>query len=105
MRTKPRLEKHIEAEIIYNLRTLGFMVTKTSQPRPSMLTRGIPDLYAAHPKWGVRFWIEVKRPGKAPSVWQRVWHQIERDAGGSVIVATSTGDVLDHLRGLGVPIS
>lgn len=99
-----RKEKAIEAEIIDNLRTLGFLVTKTSQPRPSLITRGVPDLYAAHPKWAVRFWIEVKRPGNVPSAYQTAWHQTERAAGGSVVVAHSTAEVLDHIRSLGVRI-
>jgi hypothetical protein len=42
-RVDRRLEKEIEAEFIQNLRLLGFQVSKTSQPRPSMITLGIPD--------------------------------------------------------------
>jgi hypothetical protein len=42
-RADRRLEKEIEAEFIRNLRLLGFQVSKTSQPRPSMIALGIPD--------------------------------------------------------------
>lgn len=98
------LEKHIEADIIGALRTMGFAVTKTSQPRPSMLTRGVPDLYAAHPRWGLRLWIEVKRPGEKPTLHQVAWHRSERLAGGTVLVADSVGAVVEALRKMGAPI-
>lgn len=104
MRTKPPLEKHIEAEIIRNLRTLGFAVTKTSQARPSKVTLGVPDLYAAHPIWKIRLWIEVKRPGNKTSAYQDAWHETERRAGGHVMVATSVTEVIAELRRLGAPI-
>lgn len=103
-RPKRRLEKSIEAEIIKNLKAIGFGVTKTSQPRPSMLTRGIPDLYAAHPTWGLRVWIEVKAEDNKPSAYQLAWHATERAAGGTVLVAWSWGEVQAALQALGAPI-
>jgi hypothetical protein len=105
VRTTPRpLEKHVEADIIRALRAMGFAVTKTSQPRPSMLTRGVPDLYAAHPRWGLRAWIEVKRPGEKPSPDQVAWHRCERLAGGTVLVADSVAAVVEALKKMGAPL-
>jgi hypothetical protein len=98
-------EKAIEANIIRALRTLGFAVTKTSQPRASMISRGVPDLYACHPVWQIRFWCEVKRPGQRPTAHQLAWHAAERAAGGTVVVATSVADVLLELGRLGAPIA
>lgn len=98
-------EKMIERDIILALRRLQFGVTKTSQPRPSMVTLGIPDLYAHHPRWGIRLWIEVKAPGNKPSDTQAAWHQAEREAGGVVLVAYSVADVVDELRRLGAPLT
>lgn len=99
-----RLEKAIEADIIRAMQDLGFAVTKTSQPRPSMITRGVPDLYAAHPLWRIRIWIEVKRPGGKTTAYQDLWHETERAAGGSVVVARSVGDVLDAIAEMGAPV-
>lgn len=69
-------EKKIEAEIIAGMQTLGFAVTKTSQPRPSMMTRGVPDLYVQHPLWKIRLWIEVKTPTGKLSQHQVAWHAL-----------------------------
>jgi hypothetical protein len=99
-----RPEKAIEAEFIRNLHALGFQVTKTSQPRPSMITRGIPDLYASHPRWGIRLWIEVKAGSNQPSPHQIAWHKAEREAGGNVVTARSWSEVQDELVRLGAPI-
>lgn len=104
--TRRRLpEKQIEADIIQALRRMAFKVTKTSQPRPSKVTIGIPDLYASHPHWKVRLWIEVKAGKNVPTPAQLAWHQEERDAGGVVLVAYSVTDVLNELRRLGAPIT
>lgn len=98
-------EKRIEAEIIRGLGMLGFWVTKTSQPgKPVGMTVGIPDLYAAHPVWKLRLWIEVKAGNNTPTAHQLEWHAMERAAGGTVVVAYSMGDVLGELRRLGAPI-
>jgi hypothetical protein len=100
----PRSEKSIEADIIRALRDMGFLVTKTSQPRPSMITRGVPDLFAAHPRWGLQLWVEVKRADGQPTAHQRAWHATVRMAGGNVLVARSVADVVTELGRLGAPI-
>lgn len=99
-----RLEKEIEAEFITNLSDLGFKVSKTSQPRPSMITRGVPDLYASHARWQIRLWIEVKAGDNGPSLHQLAWHKAEREAGGLVLVAWNWPEVTEELRRLGAPI-
>lgn len=97
-------EKQIESGIIRSLRTLGFDVTKTSQPRASMVTLGIPDLYVRSDRYGVRCWMEVKTPKGKLSAYQTAWHQMEKRAGGDVVVVRSLDDVLTALRDRGVPI-
>lgn len=101
IRQAKRPEKAIERDIIGALRDMGFAVTKFSQPRPSMITCGTPDLYASHPRGSLRVWLEVKRPGQEPTLMQRLWHEAERAAGGAVWVVRSVDDVLDQLRILG----
>ena len=98
-------EKHLEQQVIQNLRTLGFQVSKTSQPRPSMVTIGPPDLYVSHPRWGIRLWVELKVGKNQPTPAQLSWHRVEREAGGNVLVAWSWGEVQEELVRLGAPLS
>lgn len=97
-------EKRLQWEIRRALETLGFDVTSTSQPQRAMMTAGIPDLYARHPRWKLRLWIEVKTPRGRVRPAQAAWIEAERAAGGHAIVARSLGDVLDALRAAGAPI-
>lgn len=100
-----RTEKHIEAGIVRDLRALGCAVTKTSQHgKPLGMTEGLPDLYASHPRWQIRLWIEVKTARGRLRPAQADWHARERAAGGTVIVARSTADVIGAFRALGAPI-
>src|SRR5690606_35729707 len=69
-----------------------------------MMTAGIPDLYARHPRWKLRLWIEVKTPRGRVRPAQAAWIEAERAAGGHAIVARSVSDVLDALREAGAPI-
>ena len=97
-------EKAVQRDVALALRAMGFAVSDLSQPRASMQTPGIPDLYAHHPAWGVRLWVEVKTARGRVSPAQDRWHEAERAAGGTVVVARSAGDVVDALRDLGAPI-
>lgn len=97
-------EKRLQHQIRRALETLGFDVTSTSQPQRAMMTAGIPDLYARHPRWKLRLWIEVKTPRGRVRPAQAAWIEAERAAGGHAIVARSLGDVLDALRAAGAPI-
>lgn len=97
-------EKRLQHQIRRALETLGFDVTSTSQPQRAMMTAGIPDLYARHPRWKLRLWIEVKTPRGRIRPAQAAWIEAERAAGGHAIVARSLDDVLTALRELGAPI-
>lgn len=102
--TKPRSEKAIEADIIRNIRQLGAFVVKMSQPRRTMVTEGTPDLLILWGRFNVALWVEVKRPGGKLRTMQAVWHREARAAGQTVIVASSTADVIRELQRMGVPI-
>lgn len=90
-------EKQIQQDIRSALLTVGFDVVSFSQPRATMQSVGIPDLYARHMAWGLRVWVEVKTPKGKLSLDQKVWHEIERAAGGIVIVGRSAKDVIDQI--------
>jgi hypothetical protein len=99
-------EKRVEADCIKALKTMGFYVSKMSQPqRARGMSRGIPDLYAAHPRWQIRTWIEVKAGKGKPSAYQLAWHRGEREAGGNVTVVWSVADLVAELRKLGAPLA
>jgi hypothetical protein len=56
-------EKVWEAWIIDAFQKAGCVVYKLSQPRATMQTEGVPDLYIAWPRRRAAWWFEVKRPG------------------------------------------
>lgn len=89
-------EKKVQRGIVKDLWMLGFHVSSLSQPRRTMQTRGLPDLFAAHPKYGA-IWIEVKAGKNDLSPDQRQWHSNARECGVRVCVARCTKDVLDAL--------
>jgi len=90
-------EKQIQQDIRAALLMLGFDVVSFSQPRATMQTMGTPDLYARHMAWGLRVWVEVKTLKGKLSLHQKVWHEIERAAGGIVLVARSAKDAIDQI--------
>lgn len=99
------LEKQVQAHVKLALRSLGFVVSDLSQPRRTMQTIGLPDLYAQHVAWRLRVWIEVKRPQSGRlSAAQAAWHATEQAAGGHVLVVYGTADLLEGLAALGAPI-
>ena len=57
----PALEKNEEAGIVELYTAAGCHVYKTSQPRPTMMTAGIPDLFVVAPRKRLAWWHEVKR--------------------------------------------
>lgn len=59
-------------------------------------TAGLPDLFAI--KNGHLLGIEVKRPKKKPTELQNIMHQVLRDHGCYVIVATSIEDVQQGIK-------
>lgn len=102
MRRQP--EKAVERDIMRALETLGFDVVKMSQPQRAICTPGTPDLYARHPAWSLRLWVEVKSARGYVSPHQRAWHESERACGGIVITAWSVADLIAGLRAAGAPI-
>ena len=56
----PPREKAEEAWVIDLFKKCGLHVWKTSQPRASMMTEGIPDLWVFCPRRELAFWWEVK---------------------------------------------
>jgi hypothetical protein len=100
----PPLEKTVQNHVKQAARALGFCVSDLSQPRRTLQTIGLPDLYLAHPVWRRRFWVEVKRPGGKVSAAQQAWHAVERDAGGTVLVVYGVADLVAGLQALGAPI-
>jgi hypothetical protein len=100
----PPLEKTVAQHVKAALRSLGFVVNDLQQPRRTMQTIGLPDLYAQHAAWQLRVWVEVKRPGGRVSAAQTVWHATERAAGGHVLVVYGVADLLEGLAALGAPL-
>jgi hypothetical protein len=83
-------EKQVQARVKAVLAMHGFIVSDLSQPRASMHTPGLPDLYAQHPKRGIRMWVECKRPGgRGRTASQWVWHENELESGGFVFTVES----------------
>ena len=99
--TRLALERSIQAEIVMNLRLRHWYVTEFAKPGTHRALRGsvpagFPDLLCLRPRrdGGAQvLFIEVKRPGQEPTAAQLEAHQALRDAGASVIVATSWEEV------------
>ena len=102
--TRRAPEKRVQAAVKRALTTLGFGVSDLSQPRASMVTPGIPDLYVTHGRWGLALWIEVKAGKNDLSPAQRAWHREAEAAGATVLTVWSVDDLVAGLKGLGVPI-
>lgn len=106
MTTKRRApEKRVQGDVKRALWTLGFHVSDLSQPRASMQTPGLPDLYVLHRRWKLACWIEVKAPGGKLSGAQQVWHDEAAACGELVMVVRSVEELVAGLKDLGVPIN
>jgi hypothetical protein len=93
-------EKRVQAAVKRNLKTLGFHVSDLSQPRASMQTPGLPDLFAMHARYGA-VWIEVKAPGGKLSANQRAWHELAAQAGVRAAVVDGVHSLVRVLRDMG----
>ncbi len=83
------LERTLQRKIITALRGAGYIACKFESPGQ----RGVPDLLVL---WrGRAAFIEVKRPGTAPTVQQRMQMDRLAAAGAVVGVATSVSEALD----------
>lgn len=94
------LEKEIAGDVIKALRRISCDVSSTQQPRASMVTEGIPDLWVTHAAWGVYCWMELKRPGEEPKKHQHEWHEKTRAAGCPVLVVTSAEEAIQQFAAL-----
>lgn len=104
-------EKTVQGDVVRNLRALGFFVVTFSQAQRAQMTAGIPDLFAAHRKFGVQLWIEIKAPHRrnqqngGMSHDQILWQLLAREAGLDVCTAYTWLDVANEIRKRGVPIT
>lgn len=103
-------EKRAQQQVVKNLRALGFFVTSFSQAQKAQMTAGVPDLFAAHRRWSIQLWIEMKAPHRRRhmngglSEAQMIWHVMARQSGVDVITAYGWADVSKALCERGVPI-
>jgi hypothetical protein len=76
-----------------------------SQPRRSMMPRGLPDLYIRHPRWQIHFWLEVKTAAGRVSPNQLEWHRTEAASGGKVYVVRNVREAMLALQAEGAPVT
>ncbi len=93
-----REEKDVDAAVVELLRGLGWRVSRFQQARESKITRGVPDLYAMHPRLKLAVWIELKAPDGRRSPAQAAWHQAAAECGVPVLVTTSAADLAEQLQ-------
>ena len=104
-RKKRPLEKSVQFDIKCAAEKLGFVVSDFSQPRATMQTPGIPDLFLTHPAKRFTCWVEVKRPGGTLSDNQKTWHTTAGEAGNHVFTCDSVSSFVDELHDAGFPVS
>ena len=80
VRRRSSPEADIRHGIVKFLRMVGFACYDLEQNRPTRQTPGIPDLYVQGK--GIRFWIEVKAPGRKQTPAQLDFQRDEGDNGG-----------------------
>lgn len=97
-------EKPVQQAVKDTLEAASFLVSDLSQPRASMQTPGLPDLYAVSKRFKLAIWVEVKAPGGELSRAQRRWHEDARAAGAIVVSVWGVDDMVRELQELGVPI-
>lgn len=86
-RSGPRaLEKQVQADVVRLYQTFACTVHNLSQPRATMQTEGLPDLYVQHLKSGTTWWHECKRPGGKLSAHQAAFRDREAKCRRTVVV-------------------
>lgn len=78
------LEREYAATIIDTAHVYGWLVAHHPDSRRLAGDPGLPDYTLAHARWGVLF-VETKKPGKARSSAQMMWHDKIRDGGGHCV--------------------
>jgi hypothetical protein len=99
-------EKAWEGGCIDLFRAAGGTVYKLSQPRRTMQSEGLPDLYVLFPRRGLGFWFEVKRPGAELRPAQQQFRELalrsgERHFWGALAAARAALQDLGILGGAG----
>jgi hypothetical protein len=98
----PRVpEKDVQAAVVKLYKAMGCEVYVLSQPRASMQTPGLPDLWVFAPRAGRAFWHESKAADGKPSAAQVVFENRCGSCGvGHVIGGIDAAK--QHLRAIGL---
>ncbi len=101
--TPKRKESAIQAAVMACLRAHGILCWPMNRERASWGRRashigfkGIPDIGGVL-KGGRAVFVEVKRPGVVPGIWQNSAHVLLRSQGALVFTATCVEDVQSAL--------
>ena len=86
LRTKHGPEFHLQARVVKRLRELGWHVERVVG---TALQRGLPDLLAMHPRYGLRM-IDIKNPGsyEFTKAQREKWPIFDRFGGGVYIITS-----------------
>lgn len=98
-RQKPR-EKSVQVRVIATFKAHGGVVASLSQPRASMQTPGIADLYVFLPRRRRTVWWETKRPGGKQSKEQIEFERLCRACGHDYGLG-GPAEVETYLRSIG----
>lgn len=91
-------EKQIQAGISRFLQEVGLSVYDLSQPRNTMQTPGLPDLYVVG--CGRCLWAECKKPGGRQSEAQEAFQADVEANGGEYVVWMSAEDAREWYEGV-----
>lgn len=94
-------EKTVQAAVIRLYRQFGCVVNSLSQPRATMQTPGIPDLYIHCTKKAASWWHETKAVDGKPSEAQLDFFARENICGGTVVLGGVDAAKL-QLRAIGL---
>lgn len=103
-RAKPRKESVIQAAVLGCLRAHGVLCWVQNREKGNWRRashfgfRGIPDIGGVL-KGGRAVFVEVKRPGKVPNLWQKGAHALLASQGALVFTVTCVEDVPLKLKG------
>jgi len=84
-------EKQVQAAVVRLYRTFGCVVHSLSQPRATMQTEGLPDLYVQCPKRRAAFFHEVKAEGGKLRPEQSAFMARELECGREYVVGGVIG--------------
>lgn len=111
MKKTPPTEKAEQRAIVRLYEAIGCHVYSFSQPRKTMQTPGIPDLYVIHPGAGQAWWHEVKRqvgpdwalpPSASAQRPEQREFQERVEACGDIYILGSRTDAKNWLEAIGI---